>query len=141
MNIGFAVLDCHETNIENERSGFSYLKEYFMTRNDNFEGVEDEEWLEQIGGSHVQMYYSSLAIETGAEFSWQVENFYLDEMEQAFFDLLMWQFKNHGLAGGLSRAGYGRILVEYKDYEPQPEKALAWLEANKDMVKTVIESI
>ena len=134
-------MDCNEFNSKNERSGHSYLKEYFMTRNDNYEGEIDEKFKEEIKNTTVQMYYSILAIETGAEFDWVIESFHLSDEEKMFFDLMLELFKKNGYVGGLSRAGYGKILVEYQNYKPDFSGVDDFLESNKEEIKTIIGGI
>lgn len=141
INVNFGKLDCNEFNPENERSGYSYLKEYFMTRKDDFEGETDEAFEKEIGGGSVQMYYSILAIEAGAEFAWSIDHYYLSENEKIFFDLMLYLFQKIGKVGGLSRAGYGKIAVIYRDYSPSFEKADEFLAANQESIKETIAGL
>jgi len=134
MNWNFALLDCNETNPDNKRDGMSYLKEYFMTRKDDFEGVVDEE-TEKKKSSAIQMKYSAMCIEMGSQFNWSVDTFYLSELEKSFFDLTLIQLQKDGKIGGLGRAGYGKIKYDLvSDYKINPEIAEKYLIDNKNEI-------
>jgi hypothetical protein len=138
MNWGFALLDCLETNPEIRRDGMSFLKEYFMTRRDDFEGIVSEE-TESKKKSAIQMKYSAICVEAGASFSWSVTTFYLSELEKSFFDLALVQLQKDGRIGGMGRAGYGKI--EYKllnEYTIDPNLAEKYLDDKKEEIKKYI---
>jgi CRISPR/Cas system CSM-associated protein Csm3 (group 7 of RAMP superfamily) len=141
MNWNFALLDCMETNPEIKRDGMSFLKEYFMTRRDDFEGIVSEE-TEKKKSSAIQMKYSAICVETGSSFAWSINTFYLSELEKSFFDLALVQLQKDGKIGGMGRAGFGR--VEYRllnNYEINPELAEKYLEEKKEEIKNYIMSM
>lgn len=136
IKVGFGILDCWETNPENERLAFSFLKEYFMTRHDNYEGYVSEEETKEMGS--VQMMYSVLAIERGAEFDWMLEYNFLTETERSFFDLMLYLLINRGKVGGSTRAGFGEIEIVPGDYAFDMDAADSFLDVNKDKIKQVL---
>jgi CRISPR/Cas system CSM-associated protein Csm3 (group 7 of RAMP superfamily) len=135
MNIGFAFLDCSETDENITRDGMSFLKEYFMTRRDDFEGmVSDDEKSKR--SSSVQMIYSALCVETGSSFSWDFQLKYLTDLEKSFFDLALLQLQRDGTLGGMARAGYGKINIELDGtYQLNIDLAEKYLNENKEMLK------
>jgi hypothetical protein len=138
MNWNFALLDCFETNPEIKRDGMSFLKEYFMTRRDDYEGIVEEE-TQKKKSSAIQMKYSAICIETGSSLIWSINTFYFSELEKSFFDLTLVQLQKHGKIGGMGRSGYGKI--EYKllgDYIIDPSLAEKYLEEKKEELKNYI---
>lgn len=140
IHINFAKLNCHEFNPENERSGFSYLKEYFCTRRDDYEGIVSEEELKKLGGA-VQMIYSMMCIETGSEFFWSIEYDQLTDIEHSFFDLMLSLFITNGNVGGIGRVGFGKISVELEDYILNPALTDQFLSDNRENIKEMIEKL
>ena len=140
MNFNFALLDCLETE-KNDRDGMSYLKEYFMTRRDDFEGMV-EEGTKKTMSAAIQMYYSALCVETNATFSWSVVTKYFTELEKSFFDLMLIQLQKDGHIGGMNRAGYGKYKLDIiGDYKIEPEIAEKYLEENKEKLVEAIAKI
>lgn len=139
MDFNFAYLDCNEINPGNNRDGMSYLKEYFMTRRDDFEGMKDEETTKKLSSS-VQMIYSALCIELGSQFNWSLNKKYMTEIESSFFDLMLRELIRDGKIGGMGRAGYGEL--EYKtDYILKPELAEKFIEDEKENIKNYIQGM
>lgn len=139
MDFNFAFLDCNETNSENNRDGMSFLKEYFMTRHDDFEGMKDEETTKKMS-SAVQMIYSALCIEKGSQFNWSITKKYMTEIESSFFDLMLRELINDGKIGGMGRAGYG--VIEYKtDYVFKTDLAEKFIEDGKENIKSYIQGM
>ena len=141
MDFNFAYLDCNEINPKNSRDGMSYLKEYFMTRRDDFEGMKDEETLKKMS-SAVQMIYSALCIEMNSTLNWSINKKYMTDLESSFFDLTIRELINNSKIGGMSRAGYGEI--EYRllnNYELKFKLAENFLKENKNKIKKYIEKM
>lgn len=139
MDFQFALLDCNETNQENKRDGMSYLKEYFMTRRDDFEGIKNEE-TEQKKSSAIQMIYSALCIEKNSEFIWSINKKYMTELESSFFDMMLRELMNDGKIGGMARAGYGEL--EYKtEYKLKTELSEKFIEDEKENIKNYIQGM
>jgi hypothetical protein len=139
INVNFAHLHCME-NGQNDRPAISYLKEYFMTRVDDYEGAITPEWQAELGGSHVQMFYSILAMEAGCLFNWSVDHFYLNEVETAFLHLMLTLFAEDGKIGGMSRAGFGKINVCY-DQQLDPTLANSFLTNQRDAIKATLNQL
>jgi CRISPR/Cas system CSM-associated protein Csm3 (group 7 of RAMP superfamily) len=141
MDFQFALLDCNETNSNNGRDGMSYLKEYFMTRRDDFEGLKEEATLKKMS-SAIQMIYSALCIEIGSVFNWSINKKYMTEIESSFFDLMLKELMSDGKIGGMARAGYGEISYEFiNGYVLKPDVAEKFIEANKDQIKKYISEM
>jgi CRISPR/Cas system CSM-associated protein Csm3 (group 7 of RAMP superfamily) len=141
MNWNFALLDCMETDSNIKRDGMSFLKEYFMTRRDDFEGIVDED-TEKKKSSAIQMKYSAICIETGSSFRWSINIFYLSELEKSFFDLALVQLQKDGRIGGMGRSGYGKVKYNLlNDYNIDPGLAEKYLEENKEKIKNYIMSM
>ncbi len=138
MNWNFAMLNCNETNSEIKRDGMSFLKEYFQTRRDDFEGIVDAE-TEKRKSSAIQMIYSAICVEMGASFNWSINTFYLSDLEKSFFDLALIQLQKDGKIGGRGRSGYGKVAYELlSDYNIDCGLAEKYLEDNKDDIKKYI---
>jgi hypothetical protein len=113
----------------------SFLKEYFMTRRDDFEGMVSEEEKSKRSSS-VQMIYSALCVETGSSFSWDFQLKYLTELEKSFFDLAIVQLQKDGTLGGMARAGFGKINIELDPtFTLDPSIAENYLQQNKEMLQ------
>lgn len=138
MNWQFAVLECSETNPNIKRSGMSFLKEYFMTRRDDFEGIVDEEGKKKAKAA-IQMKYSAICIEVNSVFNWSINTFYLSELEKSFFNLTLVQLQKNGVIGGMGRAGYGKVKYEIiNDYKIDCSLAEKYLEENREDIKNYI---
>ena len=140
MNVNFAKLRCKEFDSELTRSGYSYLKEYFATRKDDYEGVVTEKELKELGGA-VQMKYSMLCIEKDSIFDWSIEAWDLTDLERAFFDLMLSLLIANGNIGGLGRAGFGKVYINLKDYTLDSTICDSWLEKNKKEIINCLNDI
>lgn len=140
MDFNFALLDCNEINSNNNRDGMSYLKEYFMTRRDDFEGMKDEETKKKMS-SNVQMIYSALCIEINSQFHWSLNKKYMTEIESSFFDLMLRELIKDGKIGGMARAGYGEIEYKLLNYELKPNIAEEFIDVKKEEIKEYIKGM
>jgi hypothetical protein len=141
MDFNFALLDCFETNPDNNRDGMSYLKEYFMTRRDDFEG-EKNEGTEAKKSSAIQMKYSALCIEKNSRFFWSVNKKFMTDLESSFFDLMLKKLIDDGHIGGMRRSGYGKINYEILDgYKINTELAEKYLKDEENVIRNYIEGM
>lgn len=138
MNWNFALIDCNETNSEIKRDGMSFLKEYFQTRRDDFEGIVDED-TQKKKSSAIQMIYSAICVEAGSTFTWSINTFYLSNLEKSFLALALIQLQRDGTIGGMGRSGYGRVQYEIiNDYQLDCSLAEKFLEEKKEEIKQYI---
>ena len=139
MNINFGILDCLETG-KNKKTAMSYLKEYFSTRKNDFEGIISEDEVKSMSSS-VQMIYSFLAIEKGATFDWSISKLYMSQLESNFFDLMIYLLNKNGKIGGMSRSGMGGITIEpLGEYKLNYQPAIDYLNKNKvDISNFILE--
>lgn len=138
IDVNFALIDCLETG-KNERSAYSFLKEYFQTRTDDYEGEQDESWLAEINGNSVQMIQSFIAIEKGSTFSWSVDSYFLSEHENMFFELMLHLFQKIGKIGGMGRSGIGKITIDFNNFTPDPEPAMQFLKENQESISEIVK--
>ena len=86
------------------------------------------------------MITSYLAFQSGVEFDWSVDYYYLSDDEKAFLALALYLFQQHGKVGVKNAAGFGELKVEYlNEYEPKSDQADMFLEENAERIKQVLE--
>jgi tetratricopeptide (TPR) repeat protein len=136
MKVDFAMLQCKET-WKNNNYAISYLKEYFSTRKDDYEGEITEEVKDR---STVQMIYSKMFIQKWCMFDWGISYEHCNEIEESFIHLTLFLLQKHWTIWAMSRAWYWKVDIKY-DQELDYQKAIDFIEQKKEDIKEWIHKI